>query len=943
MPESLMVNSREDQIPAISQVDLPEIVARAKAEAWQDLALIGPNGYWRVPQISSAYTNIFRVNPELRDISRLVVLDKLQFLDLSGNLLGVEGGYAVAKLESLRSLCLWNNEIGDEGAFALSKLSSLISLDLGVNSLGPAGARSLSNLDQLKHLILYNNWIGSEGARALSALKFLSTLDLRGNNIKDEGVWCLLTLPHLRELILRSNNIGDNGARALSILRGLKRLDLRSNNIGPIGAQALLDAWADSPDFERLETLDLRENQDLSSLLAPELLKTIDAHSILAAYRRFRSADLEPLNEAKLLVVGGEAVGKTSLVRFLARGTARNPSEAKTSGISQEKIETQTWRPEQSNVVLHVWDFGGQEIMHETHRFFLTERSLYILVLENRKEDDRSIYHWLKAIRSRGGDSPIIVVINKCDENRQMLRLNESELTVSFPQIISFIPTCCNPDPSAVKSIARLREAIINTLNDDMRLKHVRDPIPRAWRRVKEVVARRAEEARILEVQEFWRICENADGDLAITDTNEQRALLRLLHDLGVVVAHGYNKDKSSFGEVTLLDPNWLTAAIYTLLNSHRVRDQGGEFSRGQMVELLGQKEYAERECTFILDMMQDEEIGLCFELPDGDGSQYLIPEALPASAPWYGNWPDDALYFRFRYERLPSGLIPRFIVQAHRNLTDPPTRWRTGAVLEVRGCPVLVRGSLEKSLIDVRVDGPGGLKRAALNVVLDDLESVHARNPEIGAEARVPLPDQPERDVSYQHLLRLERERGPNYSYWPDNAKRPYPVQELLQGVRRKHQGSEFTEERQTRQHPEVAQDTVSPDILTSNSWWITVSSWPFVSVVCGLGAAVTAGAIWLLAEEWRLYAGVAIGIVFFVTLVVLSFNPRFFYRRWLSVVIPAGPLQAALGFQLNFSPVGASEKGWISWNSTPSPTFFAAWALVVAVLAWADCRRAQ
>ena len=36
-------------------------------------------------------------------------------------------------------------------------------------------------------------------------------------------------------------------------------------------------------------------------------------------------------------------------------------------------------------------------------------------------------------------------------------------------------------------------------------------------------------------------------------------------------------------GDVTLLDPNWLTGAIYTLLNSPTVRDQGGELARAQL------------------------------------------------------------------------------------------------------------------------------------------------------------------------------------------------------------------------------------------------------------------------------------------------------------------------------------------------------------------------
>jgi internalin A len=38
----------------------------------------------------------------------------------------------------------------------------------------------------------------------------------------------------------------------------------------------------------------------------------------------------------------------------------------------------------QDQAHLNVWDFGGQEIMHATHQFFLTRRSLYLLVLSGR-------------------------------------------------------------------------------------------------------------------------------------------------------------------------------------------------------------------------------------------------------------------------------------------------------------------------------------------------------------------------------------------------------------------------------------------------------------------------------------------------------------------------------------------------------------------------------
>ena len=86
-------------------------------------------------------------------------------------------------------------------------------------------------------------------------------------------------------------------------------------------------------------------------------------------------------------------------------------------------------------MTLNIWDFGGQEIMHGTHRFFLTERSLYLLVLEDRREDDRSIYDWLKVIRNRGGNSPVMVVINKCDDGAD--------------------PTCASTRPGSARNIRR--------------------------------------------------------------------------------------------------------------------------------------------------------------------------------------------------------------------------------------------------------------------------------------------------------------------------------------------------------------------------------------------------------------------------------------------------------------------------------------------------------
>ena len=159
--------------------------------------------------------------------------------------------------------------------------------------------------------------------------------------------------------------------------------------------------------------------------------------------------------------------------------------------------------------------------------------------------------------------------------------------------------------------------------------------------------------------------------------------------------------------EVSLLDPNWLTGAVYRILDKARAVDQNGEFLRSDLDTWLDPHLYPASRHEFILDMMQDPEIGLCFRIPESQQERYLVPEALPAIKPFLGAWPDDLLRFRYRYSYLPPGLIPRLIVQSHRNVSSRMPRWRTGVVLVASGCNVLVEADPGKQRIDLLVMVP--------------------------------------------------------------------------------------------------------------------------------------------------------------------------------------------------------------------------------------------
>ncbi len=238
-----------------------------------------------------------------------------------------------------------------------------------------------------------------------------------------------------------------------------------------------------------------------------------------------------------------------------------------------------------------------------------------------------------------------------------------------------------------------------------------------------------------------------------------------------------------------LLDPNWLTGAIYTILNHEALRTQNGILRQDQLTQWLDQTRYPVERHEYILTMMQEEDLGLCFPLP-GTTDQFLVPEGLPIEIEGFKYdefYQQGCLRFRYRYNKLlPVGLIPRFIVEAHKKLESVRRCWRSGAVFEAAQCRVLVSADRNKRVVDIGVKGPPTFQRIALNIILDDLERVHKLHGDLGVEALVPLLEQPDVDEKYEHLLSLEAEEGPDWVLRPAGAVRRYTVRELLEGVRR-------------------------------------------------------------------------------------------------------------------------------------------------------------
>jgi len=106
------------------------------------------------------------------------------------------------------------------------------------------------------------------------------------------------------------------------------------------------------------------------------------------------------LNEARIIIVGEKGAGKTSLARRLINPNAAMPTDVE-SAIG---IDAFLWKPEHDDINIHIWDFAGHSVTHAVHKFFLSERCLYILVYDGRTEERNRLEYWLSQIKNYGGN-----------------------------------------------------------------------------------------------------------------------------------------------------------------------------------------------------------------------------------------------------------------------------------------------------------------------------------------------------------------------------------------------------------------------------------------------------------------------------------------------------------------------------------------------------------
>ena len=430
---------------------------------------------------------------------------RLTVLNLPGEQL-TEIPAEVFELEWLEVLNLGNNlftTIPD----SISRLVKLRSLYLGGNQLSTV-PDSIMRLVNLTTLNLAGNQL-STVPESITGLGNLTVLNLYNNQLTTVPQ-SITGLENLIELILGSNQL-TTVPEVIYELSSLVKLDLQ-NTLFRKNINQIKERSPKILQLERLKYLYLSNNPIETP--PPEVVEK-GVEAIKDYFRQLAAEGTDYLYEAKLLILGEGGAGKTTLAKKI-----ENPDyQLQEDETSTEGIDVTEWRFPMDNgqeFRINIWDFGGQELYHATHQFFLTKRSLYALVADTRR-DDTDFNYWLNVVELLSGDSPLLIVKNEQQDRHR--EINERQLQGRFGNLKDTLATNLATNRGLPEVLDAIKYQICH-------LPHIGTALPKTWVQVRETLEKDPRDH--IDLTEFLDICD----ENGFTLLKDKMQLSGYLHDL---------------------------------------------------------------------------------------------------------------------------------------------------------------------------------------------------------------------------------------------------------------------------------------------------------------------------------------------------------------------------------------------------------------------------
>lgn len=613
-------------------------------------------------------------------------LTSLQSLSLNGNRLAALPA-EIGELRSLRRLSLDRNQLTtltpEVGQLALlvrfssrynqlstlpselGLLSSLEFLYVDGNDLS-ALPQEIGELKALRSITLSDNkfTVFPKVIGSLTTLRFISADNNKITALPDE-IGQLATLQYL--------HIDNNEIHVLPVELGklaeLQSLMLGSNKLTTIPEQ-----------LGRLAALtDINVNNN--PLTSPPNEVVRQGTKALVAFLREIMADGQPLYEAKIILVGEGAVGKTTLRNWILEDRYIEPGTTTRALELGSREFTHAFDPKQS-LRLNIWDFGGQEEYRPSQQFFFSKGALYLLLWKGRLGIAQGrVEEWLRLIRLRAGkDARVLMIATHMGPNDPQPSLG------ALPDDLRRMAL----GPFAVDNHvgAGVTNLITQVREEVARLPGFAQKWPRRWLAARDAVLQHRPDGlsrfpSFISYETFLELCK----PYGVEGYNAQ-ILAGILSLQGRLDYHGDGRDPN---QLVIMSPEWLMKAVAYVIADRDVIQNNGILRRERLgaiwlnhkrSEVENPEYYAPHLWPSLLRLMAQHEI--IYQLTENEWIvAQLVPEVAPPEIPWTISDGPGSIRLQCDLSDKIRGLMSLLIVRSHYHHVDFKRHfWQRGVFL---------------------------------------------------------------------------------------------------------------------------------------------------------------------------------------------------------------------------------------------------------------------
>ncbi|XP_063987510.1 leucine-rich repeat serine/threonine-protein kinase 1 [Diachasmimorpha longicaudata] len=478
------------------------------------------------------------------------------------------------RLENLRTLVLANN--------LLTRIQ-LTSVDDGENILGfDESGRCYYYSDGDRH---------SESDRESKLSKNSATMSTQTHQNQYSKLYLLF--PNVSMLDVSNNSLKEIPQNIYE-LSNLSVLNISGNiEISELPPQMglLSRLW-------NLNTQGCKLQEPLKTMIESKKYKTMD----VVGYLKSILEDAKPYARMKLMIVGIQGIGKTSLLEQLrqegevpnkkrsAEHWAKrmgnkniNTKTARGTTISTVGVDIGDWvyekkvRGQSSHgaVYFRTWDFGGQKEYYATHQYFLSKRSLYLVVwkITDGFKGVFEIFQWLVNIQSRAPNSPVIIVGTHYDVSNEQSEVLQQYIRDKFinvvdaekcglPKVMETIEVSCKTRHNIKMLCNLIYDVVFSLKSPGSKELLLEQRVPASYLALEDVVVQLAHDRKlsgadpVLRADQYYAAVNNELQKLhkSFRDLAELHQATLFLHENGIILHY----DDATLKDLYFLDPQWL-------------------------------------------------------------------------------------------------------------------------------------------------------------------------------------------------------------------------------------------------------------------------------------------------------------------------------------------------------------------------------------------------